>query len=83
MNKQIEAFILASIQKKSKLPANCDLKQFDFLASGHVDSVAIIQFILDLETKFDIDITEEDLESPAFRTVNGLTQLIVNKCTIR
>jgi acyl carrier protein len=83
MNSEIEAFILTAIQKKSKLPANCDLARFDYLASGHVDSVAIIQFILDLEMKFDIDIREEDLESPEFRTVAGLARMIAEKCATR
>jgi len=52
---------------------------FNFVDSGHVDSLAIIKFVLDLEEKFDISLSEEDMLDPQFRTIGGLVSIIESK----
>jgi acyl carrier protein len=79
MSKDVAAYLTARIQKKGKLPAGTEPAAFDYIESGHVDSVGIIQFILDIEREFDIVIGEADIDSADFRTIGGLTALIERK----
>ncbi len=75
-------YVSSLIQKKGKFPANCNIAEFNYIDSGYVDSIAIIKFILDIEAKFDIEISEDDMVSQKFRTVGGLVGLIVSKTAV-
>lgn len=72
----IRDFILKTIEKKSRLPVNENIDQFNYIDSGHIDSIGLIKFVLDLENEFGIDIAPEDMESEEFRTIGGLAALI-------
>jgi acyl carrier protein len=82
MQDSIRTFVLALLEKKSRLPKSFD-DASDFIKAGIVDSVGIIKFILELESRFDIEISEADIESDEFRTVRGLVALIERKMTGR
>jgi acyl carrier protein len=75
----IEHFIISLIEKKSKLPKDCNLAIFDYIESGYVDSMGLIKFIVDIERKFDISILEVDMEDQRFRTIGGLVNIIYQK----
>jgi len=79
MSKDVAAYLTARIQQKGKLPAGTELAGFDYIESGHIDSIGIIRFILDLEREFDIVIGEADIDCADFRTIGGLTALIERK----
>ncbi|WP_338763641.1 acyl carrier protein [Massilia sp. METH4] len=78
MNEPIRQRILALLQRKGGLPPGFT-DDTDYIDEGIVDSLAIVKFIVDLEKAFDIELTDEDIESPAFRTVAGLTALVGGK----
>lgn len=78
MQDSIRTFVLMLLEKKSRLPKGFD-DASDFIKMGIVDSVGIIKFILEIESRFDIDITEADIESDDFRTVRGLVAMIDRK----
>jgi acyl carrier protein len=78
MQDNIRAFVLALLEKKSRLPKGFD-DASDFIRTGIVDSVGIIKFVLEIESRFDIEITEADIESVEFRTVQGLLAMIGRK----
>lgn len=78
MQDTVHSFILALLAKKSPLPADFT-DDSDFLAAGIIDSMAIIKFILELEARFDIALSDEDIESDRFRSVRGLAALIGEK----
>ena len=44
-----------------------------------MDSLGLLQFIVELEAEFDIVFTEEELASPDFRKVGALIRLIEEK----
>jgi len=79
MNDPVRQFVLRSIARKARLPVDVDIETFDYIDSGHVDSVGIIKFMVNIEAQFDIEITEAEMESPEFRTVGGLISLISRK----
>jgi len=75
---EIHSFVLGLLQKKSRLPKDFN-EATDYIKAGIVDSIGIIKFILELESRFDIEIADTDIESDEFRSVQGLTNMISNK----
>jgi acyl carrier protein len=78
-HERVRPFILRYVQKKAKLPQGIDLGCFDYIDAGYVDSMGIIKFVMDIESEFDIVITDEELNSYNFRTVDGVIALIEGK----
>jgi acyl carrier protein len=76
----IAAFVLRRVQTRARLPENIDLARFDYIDAGLVDSIGMIRFVLDIETEFGIEVTEDDMISAQFRTIAGLVALIDQKC---
>ena len=75
----IEIYLIKLLQKRKKIPGNIlnNIKKFNFLNEGHIDSLELIHFILEIENKFKITFSPEQKESSHFRTVGGLTKLII------
>lgn len=78
MQNSIRSFIVELLEKKSSLPRDFN-DTTDFIKAGIVDSIGIIKFILELESRFDIEITETDIESNEFRSVQGVIAMIKRK----
>ncbi|GBG15958.1 flavohemoprotein [Novimethylophilus kurashikiensis] len=79
MTDSITQFVVGLIEKKAKLPKNIDLPSLNYIDSGYVDSIAIIKFVVEIEAKYEIEISETDIESPEFRTIGGLVSMINKK----
>lgn len=75
----VSKFVINSLQKKYSIDKNVDISTLDYMESGYVDSLGIIQFVVELEEEFGIEFTEEELSSPSFRIVGELIQLIEGK----
>jgi acyl carrier protein len=80
---EVKKHILDTIQKKYALAENVDLETFNYLDSGFVDSIGIIQFVVSLEDDFDIEFTDADMNAPSFRTIGGLIRLVEAKIAER
>jgi acyl carrier protein len=78
MQQEIRNFVLGLLEKKARLPGNFNDND-DYISAGIVDSIGIIKFTLELEARFDIEITDTDLESNDFRSVQGLVTMITRK----
>ncbi len=52
---------------------------YDYIKSGHVDSLSLLRFIIELETALGVSISNEDIVSPEFRTAGGLVALLERK----
>ncbi|NTW99190.1 MAG: acyl carrier protein [Geobacteraceae bacterium] len=79
MTDSIRQFVVKSIQKKSKLPKGVDVDSFNYIDSGYVDSLGIIKFVAEIESTYDIEISDSEIESSEFRTVGGLVSIITRK----
>jgi len=80
MPDSIRSFVRELLEKKSRLPKGFD-DTTDFIQTGIMDSIGIIKFILELESRFDIEITDTDIESDEFRSIQGLVAMIHRKVT--
>ena len=76
---EIKEFILRYIEMKGKLPENTDIDSFDYVGTGYLDSLSLIKFVVKLEEKFDIEIEDEEILRPEFRTIGGLVSFIQEK----
>lgn len=79
MNNDIKSFVLKQLEKKQTLPRDADVDSYAYLDSGHVDSMGVMKFVVQLEDAFNIEITPEDMVSERFRTVGGLVALLSEK----
>jgi acyl carrier protein len=79
MKDSVREYVLAAVGRKAKLPADVDVETFNYIDSGYVDSIEIIKFVVDIEAKFNVEISDADLGSPEFRTVGGLVAIINRK----
>ena len=61
------------------LESGLEKKDYCYLDEGHVDSIGLIQFILEVEEFFDISFTSQDTNSDQFRNVLGLCQIVEKK----
>jgi acyl carrier protein len=79
MSQKIKKFIINYLRNNGKLGKNNILDDTDYIDQGYLDSMGIIKFIISIEQSFNIEISENDMISPKFRTINGLTQIIFDK----
>ncbi|MDR0454154.1 MAG: acyl carrier protein [Deferribacteraceae bacterium] len=76
MSDNVKEFILKYLGKKGSLPVGIDIDTFNYIDTGYIDSMGMVKFLLELEKRFDIEITEADTLNKDFKTVGGLTKLI-------
>ena len=79
--KKIQDLIIKIINKikpiEKKYKKNID--KFDFMSTGHIDSIEILKFILEIEDKFKISIKPSESVNKNFRTIGGLSSIMVKK----
>lgn len=83
MNNTARDFIVSLLEKKQAIPKNLVISDYRFMESGHIDSLGVMKFILQIEDKFDIEISDEDIVSQRFQTVGGLSELIHEKIELK
>jgi acyl carrier protein len=79
---RVKKYIVDYIEKKGKLPEDADLDSFDFVATGYIDSLAFFKFVVELEAEFDIEISDDDLAAPGFRTIGGVAAAVAGKLAV-
>ncbi|MEM6627768.1 MAG: acyl carrier protein [Pseudomonadota bacterium] len=60
---------------KGPLPEG-DTSAFNYVDSGHIDSLGVMQLVVALEEAFDVELSDEAILSDAFRTVGGLISAV-------
>ena len=81
MSNDIFNDIIALLEKRGPIPGESDQEKrnYHYLDSGHLDSINVIQFILQVEERFGITLTPEDTKSDQFSVVDGLIKIVENK----
>jgi acyl carrier protein len=51
----------------------------NLIVSGVIDSIQVIELIVYIEKKYNIEFTEDDLLDNGFASIAGLTELILSK----
>ena len=78
---EIRKKVLEILERKNTIPLQSLEEKLDYryLDEGHLDSFSILNFIIELESQFDIKLTAEDTESDNFRTPGGIARMISKK----
>ena len=82
MNKEkIKQYIVVSLKKIRKIDkvSLLTIDDFDFIDSGHLDSMEILKFNMLIEKKFKINITPGEVTSKNYKIVKGLVNIIYKK----
>ncbi len=75
----IEEFIVDYLQREYTIPQDVDIYNLNFVDEAYIDSLGMINFIVELEDNFDITFTDEEIASDEFKVVGTLTELIEKK----
>lgn len=81
MTDEVYAFVVELLERKRPVPGGSDAERrgYRYLDAGHVDSLAIMPFILEIEERFGVELSAEDTQSDGFRTVGGVADLVAAK----
>ena len=60
----IESFIIEYIQREYTVDENINILELNYVESGYVDSMGLIQFIATIEDEFQIEFSDDDLNNP-------------------
>lgn len=75
----VKEFVLEYLQREYTLPEDIDAMELNYVDSGYVDSLALIQFIATIEDEFGISFTDDDLSNPDIKVVGRLIRMIFEK----
>lgn len=75
----IKEYILEYLQKNYDIEEQDNINDFNFIESGYVDSIGLISFIAEIEEKYDIEFSDEEIMTDSFCTIGGLVEIIESK----
>lgn len=75
----VREFVIDYIEREYQIPADVDQDSFNFVKTGYVDSIGVVQFITILEDEFDIEFSDEELADEQYQIVGNMVRLIESK----
>ena len=79
MMKDIQEFVTNYIQREYTIPKDVEIASLNYIDTGYIDSLGLIQFIMTIEDEFSIEFTDDDLANPDIKVVGKLIQMIDDK----
>lgn len=69
--------VIEFFKSRGSLPTlDDDILKFNYLDSGFIDSMQLVEMIVSFEAEFNVKFTHEELQSNEFRTIGGLISII-------
>jgi acyl carrier protein len=70
--------VVAYFESKQAIPGSSveEKQACNYLDAGIIDSLGLIEMITEFEERFAVRFTSDDMQSPEFRTIGGLTSII-------
>lgn len=75
----VKEFVTEYIQREYTVADDIDIMTLNYVESGYIDSMGLIQFIATIEDEFSIEFEDEELENPEIKVVGKLIELIERK----
>lgn len=72
-------YILNGLQREYSFKEGTNIDSIDYIAEGYIDSIGLLQFIVELEGEYGIQFTDEELSGADFRIVGKLIALVETK----
>lgn len=81
MNKEIQKWLVDWFSKNSSTNEEEVLLHLDdnYFELGYVDSFGFLSMIVDIQEKYDVELSNDDFIGQGFSTIKGLSELIANK----
>ncbi len=79
MRDDILAFVMDYLQRESDLPEDMDIDTFNFVETGYIDSIGLVQFVTEIEDEYGIEFSDEELQSNGFKVIGSLVALVESK----
>ncbi|WP_179218788.1 phosphopantetheine-binding protein [Saccharibacillus sp. O23] len=76
---KVSDYILKALQKEYSINSSTNLDEFNYVENGYVDSLGMIQFIVELEDEFNISFSDEEISSSEFQIVGSLIKMVERK----
>ncbi len=76
---RVQEFILEYIQREYTVSEEIDIMTLNYIESGYIDSLGLLQFIATLEDEFEIEFSDEELQTEDIKVVGNLIELIESK----
>lgn len=76
---EIKEFILNEIQKEYSIEEGINLETLNYVEKGYVDSLGIIQFVLQIEDEYNIQFSDDEISSNEFQIVGKLIKMVESK----
>jgi acyl carrier protein len=57
------------------------LRSMDYFEAGWLTSMEVVEFVMDIEKRFEMQFSENDLQDARFVTIAGLAELILARST--
>ena len=76
---EIKDYVVALMQKKYTLKEMDNLDSFNYVESGYVDSIELLQFLVEIEDHFEFEFEDDELTNARLQTVGGLVDIICEK----
>jgi D-alanine--poly(phosphoribitol) ligase subunit 2 len=73
-----ESILVVAVRKllAERLMIQVDAPDLDLIDSGLVDSLGIVELILEIEQRFEVSLPPEEIDIEDFRTLEGLANLV-------
>lgn len=77
MKPSVEETVLSVLKQRGALHDEHDeMRHTDYVESGLVDSLGLMNLVTELETIFDVELEEDDFMQENFRTIGGLIDIM-------
>ena len=75
---EVKETVLEFFQKKVKPLGKTEKEKLEcrYLDIGILDSMQMVEMVIEFEKKFDVRFSVDDMQSPEFRTIGGLIEII-------
>ncbi len=77
MKEDVSRWIVDWFASRGKL--HCSAREalgLDYLQSGLLTSLEIVEFVSEIENRFGIQFSETDMQDPRFSTIGGIAELV-------
>ncbi len=79
--KKITNFLVLKLNKIKRIEKKNikNIDNFNFISSGHIDSIDVLKFNFEIEKKFKISFKPTETVSKKYGTIKGLRSMILSK----
>jgi len=80
---EVQAWLTDWFERRAKIGklAGVSPLDIDYFEAGWLTSMEVVEFITEIEQTFGMQFSDEDMQDSRFVTINGLTELILERST--